>query len=205
MKYRLLALGLALASQWPMAKAASFLEVVNGTAQRSTTAGTAIVGPGADVIVGSLRLNLDAGQRASITYTYLGGDGDQPLRFQGPGAWTQIDSRAAHGTLLTTQVAAGLLDFGFADPGGRTRGSTANYGWNASHVGIVLEHGGRSGWLMFEDGRGLRGPDLDYDDMVMRFELNVAPVPEPGVAALMAAGLGLLGAVGAARARRRTA
>lgn len=202
MKFRLLALGLALASQWPSAHAESFLEVVGASAQRSTLASTAILDAGTDLLVGGLRLNLDPGQAAFISYTYMGQESTRAHQFLGPDAMSLIDSRASLGTRITTRVSSGLLDFGFGS-GGRVESSgVSNHAWRDNHIGIVLDTGRRSGWLLLEDGQGLRGPDLDYDDMVMRFELNVAPVPEPGTTALMFGGLALLGA---ALGRRRAA
>lgn len=202
MKLRLLALGLAAAAALPAAKAETFVDVVNGTALGSTNAQTSVLGDGVDFVVGRLRLNLGAGERAFVTYALQGAETADANRFYGPGGASTIDTRAGAGTALTTPVGAGLLDFGFGAAATDTWfGNRANASWNTANIGIVLGADRRSGWLMFEDGRGARGSDLDYDDMVVHFSINVTPVPEPGTYALMLSGLGVLGL--AARARRR--
>lgn len=200
MKLRLLAVGLALAALLPAAKATSFFEVVNGTAARSTTGATQVVGSGQDFTVGKLRLALDAGQRAFISYTFEGAEAAQRNQFFGPGGASMIDSLASVGTMITTRIDAGLLDISFQSVGATAAGNRStrngdNYGWNDANVGIVLDRGGLSGRLLFEDGRGRLGSDFDYDDMVIRFSVNVAPVPEASSVAMMFAGVGLLALV----------
>lgn len=202
MHIRLLALGLALAAGLPSARADSFLEVVNGSASRTTTASTQGLGSGTAFTVGKLRLTLDAGQRAFITYTFDGAEAAQRNQFFGPGGASMIDSSAVAGTLLTTRVDPGLLDFAFQSTGRSATTNRDNFGWNAANVGVVLASDRLSGRLMFEDGRGRLGSDLDYDDMVVSFKINVAPVPEAGTVLLMTAGLGVLAL--ALRSRRRT-
>lgn len=201
MKLRFLALGLALAGALPAARADSFLELVGGSASRTTTASTQIVGSGIDFTVGKLRLTLDPGQRAFITYTFEGAESAQRNQFFGPGGASMIDSTASAGTLLTTRVDPGLLDFAFQSSGRQAMGNRDNYGWNAANVGVVLAKDRMSGRLMFEDGRGRLGSDLDYDDMVVDFKVCVTPVPEAGMVLLMTAGFGVLWI--ALRTRRR--
>jgi hypothetical protein len=194
MKLRLLALALAAIAALPAAKATTFAEVVNASAVGVTTTSNQVLGGNVDFVVGRLRLNVEAGQHAFVTYTFLGAESADAMRFYGPAGASMLDTRANVGTLLTTAVSGGLLDFGFvgADGLGST-GNGTNSAWNASNVGIVLADGGRSGWLLFENGRGARGGDLDYDDMVVQFSIGVSPVPEPGTYALMAVGLGAIG------------
>lgn len=197
MKLRLLIVSLALATLVPVAKAASFLEVVNGTAARSTTGATQVVGSGLDFVVGKLRLSLDAGQQAFISYTFEGAEAAQRNQFFGPGGSSMIDSLALVGTMITTRVDAGLLDvsfqsFGAGPTGNRSTSNANNYGWNDANVGIVLDRGGLSGRMLFEDGRGRLGSDFDYDDMVIRFKVNVSPVPEASSVAMLVAGFGLM-------------
>ena len=202
MNYRLLALGLALAATLPAARAESFLEIVGGTSARTTTGATQVVGAGVAFTVGKLRLTLDPGQSAFISYTFEGADAAQRNQFFGPGGASMIDSRAGAGTTLITRADAGLLDISFKSAGGSDANIRSNYGWNDANVGIVLDQGGRSGRLLFEDGRGRLGSDFDYDDMVVRFNVNVAPIPEASSFALVAAGLGVLGVL--LRRRRGT-
>ena len=88
-------------------------------------------------------------------------------------------------------VSAGLIDFSF-----RSVGSSAvavngnNHGWSGSQFGTVLDPGLLSGRLLFENGRFR--PDFDFDDMVIRFQVNVAPVPEADTVVMLLAGLALL-------------
>jgi PEP-CTERM motif len=197
MKLRLLIVSLALASLVPATKAASFLEVVNGSAARSTTGATQIVGSGLDFTVGKLRLSLDAGQQAFISYSFEGAEAAQRNQFFGPGGSSMIDSLASVGTMITTRIDAGLLDVSFQSVGATAAGNRStsnahNYGWNDANVGIVLDRSGLSGRLLFEDGRGRLGSDYDYDDMVIKFSVNVSPVPEASSAAMLFAGFGLM-------------
>lgn len=206
MKLRLLALGIAAAAALPAAKAETFIDIVNGTALGTTTAATSVLGGNVDYVVGRLRLNTDAGQSAFITYELQGADTPDANRFYGPGLASMLDTRAGVGTAITTRVSAGLLDFSFGAANSLdVVGNGVNASWNTAHIGIVLADDRRSGWLMFEDGRGRRGGDFDHDDMVVRFSVQVSPVPEPGTYALMASGLGVLGLAMRSRRRARAA
>ena len=203
MKLRLLALGLALAVILPVARAESFLEVVGGSSARTTTGASQIVGIGVNFTVGKLRLTLDPGQRAFISYTFEGSEAAQRNQFFGPGGASMIDSRAGLGTTLTTQADAGLLDFAFQSAGRGESSNRNNYAWNDANVGVLLDKGGLSGRLLFEDGRSRLGSDYDYDDVVIRFNCTVAPVPEASSVLMLAAGFGVL-ALGL-RSRRKSA
>ena len=203
MKLRLLVLGLALAAMLPAAKAESFLEVIGGTAARNTTGANQIVGSGLNFTVGKLRLTLDPGQRAFISYTFEGSDAAQRNQFFGPDGASMIDSRASLGTTLTTRADAGLLDIAFQSAGRAESSNRNNYAWNDANVGVVLDQGGLSGRLLFEDGRSRLGSDYDYDDMVIRFNCTVAPVPEASSVLMLAAGFGVLGL--GLRRRRKSA
>ena len=196
---RQLALGLVLGSVLGAAlpgsaRAESFLEIVNGTASRTTTGTNQVVGAGVGFIVGKLRLSLDAGQRAFITYTFQGAEATLRDQFFGPGLSSLIDTHASVGTLITTSLAPGLLDFAFQSPGigGTGVGNAGNYAWNDASFGVVLDSGRMSGKLLFEDGRGRLGPDYDYDDMVVNFKIGIAPVPEASSIAMLLAGVGVL-------------
>ena len=191
MKLRPFALGLALAAWLPAAKAESFLEVIGGTSARNTTGANQIVGSGVNFTVGKLRLTLDPGQRAFISYTFEGAEAAQRNQFFGPGGASMIDSRASLGTALTTQADAGLLDIAFQSAGRGESNNRNNYAWNDANVGIVLDKGGLSGRLLFEDGRSRLGSDYDYDDMVIRFNCTVAPVPEASSVLMLTAGIGV--------------
>jgi hypothetical protein len=146
MKLRLLALALAAIAALPAAKATTFAEVVNASAVGVTTTSNQVLGGNVDFVVGRLRLNVEAGQHAFVTYTFLGAESADAMRFYGPAGASMLDTRANVGTLLTTAVSGGLLDFGFvgADGLGST-GNGTNSAWNASNVGIVLADGGVRG------------------------------------------------------------
>jgi hypothetical protein len=195
MKLRLLALGIVLASTLPSAKAQSFLEIVNGTSARTTTAATQVVGRGLDFAVGKLRLTLAPGQRAFISYTFEGAESSLRDQFFGPGGSSMIDNLASVGTLLTTRVDAGLLDFSFQSAGGTAVSNRDNYAWNDANIGVLLDSNRLSGRLLFEDGRSRLGSDYDYDDMVVRFNVNISPVPEASSVAMLLAGFGLIALV----------
>lgn len=200
MKLRLLALGLALAAVLPSVKAQTFLEVVNGTSARVTTGSTQVVGSGVNFAVGKLRLTLEPAQRAFISYTFEGAESPLRDQFFGPGGSSMIDNLASVGTVLTTRLDAGLLDFSFKSAGGLATSNSNNYAWNDANVGVVLDANRLSGRLLFEDGRSRLGSDFDYDDMVVRFNVNVVPVPEASSVAMLLAGGGLLALI---RRRRR--
>jgi hypothetical protein len=202
---RLLALGAVAAICCVPAHAQSqtFLEVIQSSAQRSTTGSNQISGPGVEFIVGRLRLNLGTAANAFVTYTVEGSaDAFNRTQFFGPGGSSMLDSRAGAGAQITAPLAAGgILDFSFASVGANTViANASNAFWNRSNFGIALDPSGLSGRLLFEDGRSIR-PDYDYDDLVIRFDIQVAPVPEPGSVLLLLAGGATLGFM--LRARRR--
>ena len=202
---RLLALALVLAAALPSARAESFLEVVNGTAARTSTGANQVLGSGIGFIVGKLRLSLDAGQRAFITYSFEGAESALRDQFFGPSGSSMVDNQASVGTLITTRVAPGLLDYSFQSPGGAGGAASngSNYAWNDASIGIVLDANRLSGRLLFEDGRGRLGPDYDFDDMVVNFKVSVMPVPEASSVAMLLAGAGVLALWGRRRARVR--
>lgn len=179
--------------------AQSFLEIVNGTAARTTTGSNQVVGSGVGYVVGQLRLRLAAEQRAFISYSFEGAESQLRDQFFGSGESSMIDSLALDGTTLTTRITSGLLDFRFLSPAGTGASNRNNYVWNDANIGIVLDSDRLSGRLMFEDGHGRLGSDWDYDDMVVRFNVSVMAVPEASSIAMMLAGFGLVGLA----ARRR--
>jgi hypothetical protein len=207
MKHVLSAVGLAAALLAPAAHAQSFLEVVNATASGRTNGSSQIVGNPVDYAVGRLRLTLDPRQAATATITYLYESAEHGVgvhnQFWGPGGYSLIDSAAPLNTAITTPVVSGLLDFAFLTVGELNMVSNrSNYAWNPSHFGIALDANGLGGRLLFEDGAFGSG-GMDYDDMVIRFNLNVAPVPEASSIAMLGAGGLVLLLAGRARRRRQ--
>jgi hypothetical protein len=219
MKPGLAALGLAAVLASPGAHAQSFLDVINVSASGRTNGSSNFVsGVGSlDYVVGRLRLNLDTGLRATMSYSYESAEpfvsGSLRSMFLGPGGLSMMVSGAASGTTISTAVESGLLDFGFPSVfrpltsqvflrgQGSIISNGSNYAWNSGRVGISLNADGRSGRLLFESGSFGGGDGVDYDDMVVRFNLHVSPVPEAGSMLMLGAGLGVL----ALAARRRRA
>ncbi|MFN0113894.1 MAG: VPLPA-CTERM sorting domain-containing protein [Paracoccaceae bacterium] len=114
-------------------------------------------------------------------------------------------SKNGMGSFTLSNVAAGLLDFGFWTSGGK---QTVKNGKNPDNTGrnpfpginffatfadTANSRKGNSLWLFFDDD-GANNDD-DHDDLVAR--VDVAPVPVP------AAGLLLLGALGGLAVLRR--
>ena len=80
------------------ARAESFLEVVHASALRTTTSATQFVDAGTDLVVAQLRLRLDTGRRAFISYTFEGSESPTLEQFFGPGGSSMLDSGAARGS-----------------------------------------------------------------------------------------------------------
>lgn len=186
-----IALGLSASAGW----AQSFLEVINATEMRTTTASNRVMGAGTTFVVGRLRsvLDLQPQQQAFVSFALVGGSASGPDFFSAAGS--RLTSASPIGTSFELGLAgAGLLDFGFGRGTGSVLvGNAGNASWLDANFGIVLAADRRSGFLLFEDAR--LGSDFDYDDLVVRFQLRlspVAPVPEPSTLLLAVAGLAVL-------------
>lgn len=182
----------------------SFLEIINASGSRVSTGSNRVLGAGQAMVIGSLRSVIDASQQASITYSLVGASTPVIDHFQA-GGYTMLSNGGGQGT-ITTAASSGLLDLAFGlNPTAVPWVSNAgNFDGTGANFGVVLHADRQSGYLLFEDA--LLGADYDYDDMVVRFKLNVsttAPVPEPSSVVLSLAGLGLL--AGLARRRQRRA
>jgi hypothetical protein len=154
----------------------------------------------------------------TLTATFLGKEAGHKNLFEvwssaGP-VGISILNTAAVGTQGSTSVGSGALKFTFSDTNDGTTVSNGGNGNNNNIHGSYAIFGKRDAQGMwtpltmvgnqkfdlvigFNDGAKV---DSDYDDHV--FGLTMAPVPEPGTYALMAAGLAAVGFVARRRAPR---
>jgi hypothetical protein len=182
------------------ARADSFLEVINGTGQRSgfvVTNGTTQL---ENFVIGRLRYVVDVlpGESAYMTFTVLGPQMPTSPSFQAPpGAALSADGRS----FSLAIPRSGVADFGFARADRAQISNQNNASWQDMNFGILLDANRLSGRLLLEDA--LLGNDFDYNDLTIGFQMRVAPVPEPSTYALALAGLGVLGFV--TRRRRHAA
>jgi PEP-CTERM motif len=181
-----------------LAQAESFLEVVNGSERRSAFFVSNGVTEPLGFVIGRLRYDVDLapGEVAFLTFTVLG---DQSLpalpSFTVPGATLSADGRSY--SLRVTGNS--LADFSFSRADGTRVSNSNNASWQDMNFGIALDANRLGGQLLLEDA--LLGNDFDYNDLTVRFQMRVAPIPEPSTYALAAAGLGVLVLV--QRRRRR--
>lgn len=132
--------------------------------------------------------------QAQVTFTLVGFEAGFNNTFvAGAGRLTnRTDGESNLGDSLSfTQLASGALDFGFLSNGA---GSLLSNG--SSRTGVLLSDDLRSALVLFNDF----GADGDFDDMVVR--VSISPVPEPEMAALLLAGLGMVAAVARRRGRK---
>lgn len=204
MRWRYLVLAFVLLSAGRVAGATSFFEVVNRTGSGTTSSATQVVGAGIGFVIGSLQLNLtlNPGDRAFISFIFEGKEAAFRNRFFAADQSVLIDNHAPVGSRLALPLTGGgVLDFGFrANTGGPIVMNADNNAARAELFGIVLDTDRRSGRLLFDDGGAAR--DSDFDDMVMRFELSVIPVPEPATWLMLLAGLGTIALMRRQRMRR---
>lgn len=131
----------------------------------------------------------------TVTYTLVGYEAAYNNAFvAGSG---RLDNRSGSTPLLGTSfsfesMASGALDFGFL-----SQGVGSLFGNGSAATGLILSNDNRSALLLFNDS--FLG-DSDFDDMVVR--ITVSAVPEPQLAAMLAAGLGFVSLL-ARRSRQR--
>jgi hypothetical protein len=207
MKLHPIAISVLLLLAGAQAQAAdSFMEIINASGTRTTTAANKVLGAGQSMVIGSLRSVIDASQTAELQFDWVGGS--TPVADYFTAFSRTLLSTGSGLTATGAAVDSGLVDLAF----GRNVGAApvvtnaSNFDGIKANFGVVLNADRQSGYLLFEDAR--LGSDYDYDDMVLRFKLNVsttAPVPEPSSVLLSLAGLGLLGGVVRRRQRRGNA
>jgi hypothetical protein len=167
------------------------------------------------LIGGGLRLNLAANETATVTYTVLGEESgfiNRAVVIQDGANDVLLENqtgRTATQTLIGATFGSDFLDFvfrtnlGTSDTtddkrirnGGRASDTTVGLGFsNIAFLGSKL-----TGWLHFDDSGA--GPDDDYDDMVVGFEVDISrnggggtitPVPEVSATGSLAAIASLL-------------
>jgi hypothetical protein len=173
-----------------VAHAQSFLEVINGTERRTAFAVTGTSVDPVGIVVGRLRhdLDLQPGEAAYLTFTVLGLAGQNgAASFSMPGA-------TLTGSTYSMRVTSdGMTDFRFSRADGRSVTNGNNASWQDMSFGIALDADRMGGRLFLEDA--LLGNDFDYNDLTVRFQMRVAPIPEPSTYALAMAGLGVLALV----------
>ena len=200
MTIRLLALGIALAAALPAAHADSFLEHVRGSAYRTTKTSAQVGDGGLAFTVDTLRLTLDARQQDFIAYAIDSAESAHRNQFFDSGSSSAIEATVDAGTLMTTRLDRGTLEFAFQSTGRSATSERDNRGWNDANLGAALADDRLFGHLRFDDDRGHLGFDFN-DDTVGGFKACVTPVPEAGTVLLMSAGFGVLAL--ALRSRRR--
>lgn len=141
---------------------------------------------------GTLLLTEDAAQ---VTFTLVGYESWLNNAFVVDGE--RLDNRDSclsnlGDSISFSNVAAGELNFSFLTHGlGRAKGN------GSKATGVMLSEDRNSALIVFNDGFGRR----DYDDMVIL--MTISPVPEPEAAAMLVAGLGLVGAAARRRQQRK--
>lgn len=182
------------------AQAETFLEIINASQTRTVLApGEGSTLQPQDAVVGRLRYVVDVrpGESAFMTFTVLGG----PRLPSDPSFGLTQGTPNLGGTVFSQQVTAGgLANFSFTRADGAAIGNFNNASWQDMNFAVVLNPDRMSGRLLLEDA--LLGSDFDYNDLTVRFQMRVAPVPEPSTYALALAGLGLVG-WSTRRSRRR--
>jgi hypothetical protein len=146
----------------------------------------------------------------TLTATFLGFEALDNDAFTFTLSSGTLSNKGALNATVFGPVAAGMLNFSFADlttgttvGNGQNLGDFTSYAVLGSFDGAVFTpftlNGAYDLILGFNDGLRVDG---DYDDMVVG--LRVTAVPEPETYALMLAGLGALGFVARRRSPRRS-
>lgn len=139
-----------------------------------------------------------------VTFTFLGKEaGFNNFFFDigGVPVSTILDTGPSVGMTSTqTYLAAGMLSFSFGTLTNPPGGGVVNGAALNTSPTFAIFAGQSSGYkyILGYDDVGA-GPDRDFDDMVIG--VNVTPVPEPEIYAMMAMGLGFMGF--AARRRKQ--
>ncbi|MFZ1663304.1 MAG: VPLPA-CTERM sorting domain-containing protein, partial [Paracoccaceae bacterium] len=161
---------------------------------------------------------MEADDFNSIMYGQTFDAAGNPQNFIGLGnpdpANTNIWDPNGLGSFMVNNVAAGLIDFSFANIAGFAKADNSSNGYalaNAlpnfflSIAGNAAATVGNSVWMFLDDSGGIGpngGPNGDYDDLIVRMDVipTTAPIPVPAAGFLL---VGALGGLGLMRRRQK--
>lgn len=161
---------------------------------------------------------MEADDFNSIMYGQTFDAAGNPQNFLGLGnpdpANTNVWDPNGLGSFMVSNVAAGLIDFSFANIAGFAKADNSSNGkalsvgaanFFLSMAGNAVATVGNSVWMFLDDSGGIGpngGPNGDYDDLIVRMDVipTTAPVPVPAAGVLL---VGALGGLGLVRRRRK--
>jgi hypothetical protein len=158
---------------------------------------------GTNVAVGSLNTN----ETGTITFTYLGQESSYADQFNLTiNGLSLTESNLVGDSISASVTSLGAIGFSFADNMGglATNGGTWSTGTSIGLIGqsMTVASGGAAGNYAFVIGYNDSAGSAtlgDWDDYVVGVNFATAPIPEPEIYAMMAAGLALMGWVGRRR------